>query len=111
MDTDLLDPRIDGTLRLTAQLELRAIAAGLLEGLDAALVLEIRHLAEENALLRAHLRRFRSTAFSMKAGTETNATPAERPITTPAERPIIVSGQPTSLSFVPATEPEGKVLT
>ena len=111
LDTDLLDPRIDGTLRLTAQLELRAIAAGLLEGLDAALVLEIRHLAEENALLRAHLRRFRSTAFSMKAGTETNATPAERPITTPAERPIIVSGQPTSLSFVPATEPEGKVLT
>ena len=85
---------------LTMQLELRTAAAGLLAGLDAALVLEIHHFAEENARLRARLRQRCTTTFSSR----TRTAPISQSNDAAARSAVLLVPEPDSPRFTMVTD-------
>ena len=82
---------VESGRRLQAHLDLREAAAGLVAGLDVAMVREIHRYAEENARLRARLRKPDAEISSCKTGAVAGETEA-------SEESIIISGGPTSTS-------------
>ena len=84
---------------LAAHMDLRAAAAGLLAGLDAALVLEISRFTAENSILRGRLFPLCVATSSCWKKEKINAGAPS------AAAPITLSGEPKSPSYILVSDP------
>ena len=93
IDSDSEDAAVEGGGGLTAHMEMRAATAGLLAGLDAAMMLRIHRFAAENARLRACLKKGTgNSSFRDKAEASADAAAA-------ADESIVISGGPVFQSI------------